>query len=155
MSKYILENENGLVGEIIPYPFVNGRDADLKDKYHPDIFNRIRVVPDNVEPGWEKVNGVWVEPAPPKPLFKDMLRAKFAQIIAANKADLSDAQLAEVMERAGAIANSYGDYEQLLGPADHKRCIIGLINRISSLPANKDPVKQEMIQFINANYPVA
>jgi hypothetical protein len=93
-----------------------------------------------------------LEEANRQPAFRDRLRAEFAQVIATHKADLTDLQLAEVIERSAAIDKSFDSYVPLLGQADHKKAIIGLVKRISNLPADKDPVKQAMIDFINTNY---
>lgn len=104
---------------------------------------------------WEfdPVQGVKINPNRKKP-FRDQLREKFAEVIALHTGDLTDVQLAEVVDRAETINSSYGEYEAMLGKEKHKKVIIGSIKRMTSLPASKDSLKQSVIDFVEANYPL-
>jgi hypothetical protein len=84
--------------------------------------------------------------------FRKALKQKFAEVVMLHKADLTDIQISEVLDRAKTIDDSYGEYALMLGKVDHKKSIIGSIKRMASLPASKDPVKQAMIDFVEANY---
>ena len=42
---------------------------DVANSYHPDVAkNYVTQVPDDAQPGWELINGVWTAPKPIEPI---------------------------------------------------------------------------------------
>lgn len=41
--------------------------TDPATHFHPDIAREFVAVPDNVQPGWRLIEGIWTEPAPVDP----------------------------------------------------------------------------------------
>lgn len=62
MAKAIVQH--GRIAEIVTPP----EGLEIEDMFHPDLIAAMIDVPDDVEPGWAEIEGVWREPpTPPAP----------------------------------------------------------------------------------------
>ena len=58
---------DGVVAELLPETVdVAGRALPLDERFHPDFVSGLIEAPPEVQPGWRREGGAWLQPAAPE-----------------------------------------------------------------------------------------